>query len=336
MEQSSSSWKFPIGRVLAIAAALALPGSALAQAWKPDSTVEIIVAAGAGGGADRSGRFLQHMMQERKLVPAPVVVVNKPGAGGAVGLNYLLQHPGSGHHLMMASPTLLTAHIVGRVKTPPEDVVPIGLLYTDYMMVAVRADSPVKTGTDLIERLRKDPQSVSITVGVGLGNINHIAIGLPLKKGGVEVSRLKVVVFKSISDAVTAVLGGHVDAVSATAAILVPHMQAGTLRVLASASPKRLGGMFASAPTWKEQGIDAESALYHHVVGAKGMKPEQVAYWEGVLGRIVATEDWKRMLEKYYLTDSYMRSAETKKYLDTQYGELRTALTDLGLVKTAK
>lgn len=336
MKQTPSRRTRSLCSVLSIAAAVFLPGAALSQAWKPDSTVEIIVAAGAGGGADRSGRFLQHMMQDRKLVPTPVTVVNKPGAGGAVGLNYLLQQVGSGHHLMMASPTLLTSHIVGRIKNPPSDIVPIGLLYSDYMMVAVRADSPVKTGTDLIERLRKDPKSVSITVGVGVGNINHIAIGQPLKKGGVDVSQLKVVVFKSISDAVTAVLGGHVDAVSATAAILVPHMQAGKLRVLASASPKRLGGVFSSVPTWKEQGIDAESALYHYVVGAKGMKPEHVAYWDGVLGRIVDTDEWKRMLEKYHLTGSYMGSAETRKYLDAQYGELRSALSDLGLVKSAK
>lgn len=336
MKKNGFTGKLTVTRLLAVAAVLALPNMAAAQVWKPDSTVEIIVAAGAGGGADRSGRFLQSVMQERQFVPAPVVVVNKPGAGGAVGLNYLLQHPGSGHHLMMASPTLLTAHVVGRIKTAPSDVTPIGLLYTDYMMVAVRADSPIKTGKELIDRLKKDPQSVSITVGVGLGNINHIAVGMPLEKGGVEVSRLKVVVFKSISDAVTAVLGGHVDVVSGTAAIMLPHMQAGNLRIIASASPKRLGGVFSSVPTWKEQGIDAESALYHYVVGAQGMKPEQVAYWEGVLGRVVATDEWKRMLEKYYLTEGYMRSAETRKFLDAQYVELHSILNNLGLVKTAK
>lgn len=307
-----------------------------AQPWKPDSTVEIIVAAGAGGGADRSGRFLQSIMQDRQLVQAPVVVVNKPGAGGALGLNYLLQQATSGHHLMIGSPTLLTAHIVGRVKTPPSEVTPVGLLYTEYMMLAVRADSPIKTGKDFIERLRQDPQSLSITVGVGLGNMNHIAVAMPLKRATIDIGRLKVVVFKSISDATTAVLGGHVDVVSATPAILLPHVETGKLRFIALASPRRLGGVFSEVPTWREQGVDATAAFYHSVVGGKGMTSEQVSYWDGVLGRAVATTEWKQMLEKFYLTDAYMTSAQTRKFMDAQYVELRSILSDLGLAKAAK
>lgn len=317
------------------AAVHSLGEAAAAEAWKPTSGVEIIIGAGAGGGADRSGRFLQNIMREHKLVPTPVVALNKPGASGAIALNYLLQQSQSGHHLMIASPTLMTTHIVGQVKTPPSEVTPIGLLYTEYMMLAVKADSPIKTGKDFIERLKQDPQALSITVGVGLGNMNHIAVATPLKKSGIPVRDLRIVVYKSISDATTAVLGGHVDAVSATPAILLPHVQSGKLRLIALAAPKRLGGAFADVPTWREQGIDATAAFYHSVVGAKGMRPEQVAYWDNVLARAVATPEWKQMLGKFYLTDAYMNSARTQQFMKEEYEELRSILTDLGLVKAA-
>lgn len=317
------------------AVAVSLGDAAAAQAWKPSSSVEIIIAAGAGGGADRSGRFLQNIMRDQKLVPTPVVVVNKPGASGAIGLNYLLQQSQSGHHLMIASPTLMTTHIVGQVKTSPSEVTPIGLLYTEYMMLAVKADSPIKTGKDFIERLRQDSQALSITVGVGLGNMNHIAVATPLKKSGIPVRDLRVIVYKSISDATTAVLGGHVDVVSATPAILLPHVQSGKLRFIALAAPKRLGGAFADVPTWREQGVDATAAFYHSVVGAKGMRPEQVAYWDNVLARAVSAAEWKQMLDKFYLTDAYMNSARTQQFMKEEYEELRSVLTDLGLSKTA-
>ena len=322
-----------IRAIASVILAFVLSGTAVAQAWKPSNTVEIIVAAGAGGGADRSGRFLQNIMRDQQLVQTPVVVVNKPGAGGAIGLNYLLQHTESAHHLMIGSPTLLTAHIVGRVKTPPSEVTPIALLYTEHMMLAVKADSPIRTGKDFIERLRQDPQALSITVGVGLGNMNHIAVALPLKKSGVEVRDLRIVVYKSISDATTAVLGGHVDAVSATPAILLPHVQSGKLRLIALAAPSRLGGVFSEVPTWREQGVDATAAFYHNVVGAKGMRPEHISYWDNALGRAVATTEWKQMLEKFYLTDAYMRSTQTRQYMEAQYAELRSILSDLGLTK---
>lgn len=321
--------------LIAASAAMVLSstGTRAAQTWVPTNPVEIIIGAGPGGGADRSGRFLQSIMRDKQLIPVPAVVVNKPGAGGAIALSHLLQQSDSGHHLMVASPTLLTAHIVGRTKTPPSEVTPLALLYTEYMMLAVKSDSAIKTGKDFIERLRQDPQSLSITVGVGLGNMNHIAAALPLKKSGIPVRDLRVVVYKSIGNATTEVLGGHVDVVSATPAILLPHVQSGRLRVIALAAPKRLGGVFADVPTWREQGVDAVGAFYHMVVGAKGMRPEHAAYWDSVLGRVVATTEWKEMLAKFYLTEAYMDSAETRKFMSDQYEELRSLLTDLGLSK---
>jgi putative tricarboxylic transport membrane protein len=147
------------------------------------------------------------------------------------------------------------------------------------------------------------------------------------------VRDLRIVVYKSIGNATLEVLGGHVDVVSATPAILLPHVQAGRLRVIALAAPKRLGGVFAEVPTWREQGVDAVGAFYHMVVGGKDMRPEQVAYWDRVLGGVVATREWKEMLEKFYLTDAYMDSAKTRQFMTEQYEELRSLLTELGLSK---
>lgn len=228
------------------------PAGAQSATWRPEQNVEISVATAPGGGADRTARFIQKLLQEKKLIPVPVVVANKPGGGGGIGLRHLNQHTGNGHYLQVCSPNVLAGYIVGQVPINYTDVTPIATLYSEYLLVAVRADSPVKTGRDLIERLRQDPKSLSLTVGISLGNMNHIGAALPLRAGGVDVKALKAVVFNTVAESVTAVVGGHIDIVAATRSIVLAQTQAGNLRVLGIAAPQRVHGIFAGVPTWKE------------------------------------------------------------------------------------
>jgi putative tricarboxylic transport membrane protein len=320
-----------VSRAIFASAVLLLAGNVAAQGWKPTGTVEIIIPAGPGGGADRSGRFLQTLMRDQKLVGTPVMVSNRAGAGGVIASNYLLQHNGSGEHLLIGSPTLLTTPAEATGKVSPLEFTPIARLYTEYLMVAVKADSDIRTGRDFVERLRKDPQALSITVGVGLGNVNHIGVALPLRRAGVDITALRVVTYKSISEATTAVLGGHVDVVSATPAVLLPHVAAGRLRVIALAAPERMGGVFANVPTWKELGWDATVAFYHSVIGPRGMRPEQVAFWNDVVARAVATDAWKEMLKKLYLEEGYLGSADMRRYMEEQHRELNAMLSAMKL-----
>lgn len=309
------------------------PAGAQSATWRPEQNVEISVATAPGGGADRTARFIQKLLQEKKLIPVPVVVANKPGGGGGIGLRHLNQHTGNGHYLQVYSPNVLAGYIVGQVPINYTDVTPIATLYSEYLLVAVRADSPVKTGRDLIERLRQDPKSLSLTVGISLGNMNHIGAALPLRAGGVDVKALKAVVFNTVAESVTAVGGGHIDIVAATASIVLAQTQAGNLRVLGIAAPQRVHGIFAGVPTWKEQGIDTVAAFWHSVIGPKGMAPAQVAFWEDMMATLAATDDWKAQLERNYLLPLFMKSADTGNFLRAQHTEISSLLTELGMAK---
>lgn len=302
--------------------------------WKPEQNVEISVPTAPGGGADRTARFIQKLIQEKKLIAFPVVVVNKPGGGGGIGLRYLNTHAGNGHYLQMYSPNVLAGSIVGNVPLNHTDITPIATLYSEYHLVAVRADSPLKNGRDLIERLRQDPRSLSMTVGIGVGNMNHIGAALPMRVGGVDVKSVKAVVFNTVAESVTSVVGGHIDIVAATPSTVLAQVQAGRLRVLGIAGPQRVPGLFADVPTWKEQGIDAIAEFWHAVIGPKGMAPAQVAYWDDMLATLAATDDWKAQLERNYLSPLFMKSAETTKFLNMQHAEIRAILQELGMAKT--
>lgn len=131
-----------------------MPAMAASSDWKPDQNVEIVVPTGAGSGSDRTARFMQRLLQENKLIEVPIVVVNKPGGGGAVGLAYLNQHAGSGRHILLTSPSLLTNHITGKTQITYRDLTPLAIIGTEYVAFSVHADSPIKTGADLVARTK--------------------------------------------------------------------------------------------------------------------------------------------------------------------------------------
>ena len=299
--------------------------------WKPNKPVEVIVGTSAGGAADHSARVLQQLLQ--RLTGGSSAVVNKPGASYIASFVYLNQQAGDGHFIAVSPINLVTNRIVGMGGANPDDITPLAQLISDYHVFSVRSDSTIKNGTDLIERLRKDPASVSIAVSPGLGAANHFATGTILKAAGIDIKRLKIVAFASGGESMTSVLGGHIDLlVSATPAV-TPLMEAGKMRGIAITSAHRLSGAVSGVPTWKEQGIDATFSNWRGVVGPRNLTRSQIAYWDSVLERITKMEEWKKDLKLNNQESSYMNSQESKAFLATQSTQLSTLLSDLGLAK---
>ena len=307
--------------------------SAAAPAWKPEKAVEFIVPGGVGGGQDRTARIIQKFMQDSGMVTTPVAVVNKPGGGGNLAYTYLNQFPGDGHYMATATATLLTNHILGVSPLNYTDVTPLTVLYGEYIGFAVNADGPIKTGKDLIERVKKNPEAVSFAFGTSRGNANHIAIALAMKAAGVDAGKLKIVLYKASIEAATALMGGHVDVVATPMSTYAPVMSSGKLRIIAIAAPQRISGQFASAPTWKEQGLNVVAPGYRMIVAPRGLNPGQLAFWDNAFARLAQSEAWKKELDANEWDNTYMASADSRKYLDARYAEYKNILAELGLVK---
>jgi putative tricarboxylic transport membrane protein len=150
---------------------------------------------------------------------------------------------------------------------------------------------------------------------------------------GVDPKQVKTVVFKSGGDSVSALLGGHVDVMMSTTAAPVAQLKAGNVRLLAIASPKRLEGMLASVPTWREQGINVVFSNWRGIVGPKGLSPAQIAYWEGVFAKVVQLDEFKRDVERNFWVSNYLDSAGMAKFLKADHDEVRALLSDLGMAK---
>jgi putative tricarboxylic transport membrane protein len=316
-----------LGLALAVAS-----GSIAAQGWKPEKAVELVVSSSPGGSNDRVARIIQKIAQEQKLVPVPITVLNKPGGNQTISRTYINQNPGDGHYLDIGNPTLIGNHISGVTQQHFKDFTPLALMVNEFTALSVRADSPIRNARDLVDALKKDPDSISVGVS-NRGGTNHLALSLLAKAGGVDPKRLKVVVFKTNAEGLTALLGGHIQLVSSAVATAVGQMRDGKVRIISVSAPQRMGGDLAQVPTLREQGFDVSLSNWRAIIGPRGLSPAQVTYWEDVLAKVVATDEWKAVLEKQFWDGNFLRSREFGKYMENEYNQTKGIMTELGLVK---
>jgi putative tricarboxylic transport membrane protein len=304
-----------------------------AQNWTPQKNAEIVVYSAPGGSNDKTARSIEQIISGKKLLNGTMTVVNKPGGGGNLQLNYMQQHAADPHYLMVTTPTLLTNHVTGNSTLTYTDFTPIASMVNDYVVYVVNADSSIKSGKDLVDRLKKDPRSVTIGFSTTLGSHNHIAAGLLMKRIGGDPKALKVVAFKGAADAITTLMGGHIDMVTTAAGNVAAHVASGKLRVVGVASEKRLPGPLAQIPTWKEQGVDLIWGNWRAIMGPKGLTPEQVRTWEGVLRKVTESPEWKNELEKNFWSDDFATGEKLQKDLKEDYESMKAVLVELGLAK---
>lgn len=310
---------------------LAVP--AWSAGWQPDKPVEMIIGTAPGGSIDATGRQIARILETEHIVPTPVVVTNRPGAGNAIAWTYLNQHAGKGNYVSIAAAPLLTNPILGKSTIRYTDVTPLTILFSEYVACSVRPDSPIRDGHDLIERLRKNPESLSISIATTLGANNHIAAGTVFRAAGIDLRKLKFVVFKSSGRSLTALMGGHVDVDFSPLSVALGNLKAGRIRVLGITAPHRMPGPMSNVPTWTEQGYKAVFSAWRGVIGPKGMSASQIAFWDGAFRRLSESKAWASVLEKRMWENTYMDSAQARQFLERDNEAMRTVLTDFGLAR---
>ena len=313
-------------------AAFILTSYAATPQWQPERNIEILVGVTPGGPVDVSARLFQKIAQDRQFVATSISVVNRPGANNALAWVALNQHAGDAHYVAMTLPNIVTNRITGVHPLNYSDVTPLAQLNSEYIAFTVKPDSPIRSGKDFIERLRENPGALSIAFS-NIGSANHIGAAVLFKAAGLDVRKAKLVSFKGASEAVTALMGGHVDAIASSASTILSQVQSGQLRPIAVAAPKRLSGAMSGVPVWKEQGVNAVFANWRGIVGPRGLTPEQIAYWDGLIGKLVRSEEWLREVHSRGWEPDYLDSSESRRFLERQNEQLKGLLGDLGLAK---
>ena len=266
----------------------------------PSQPVTIIVPWAPGGLKPVLFEMIKPLLSAELGVP--VVVVNKPGGGGAVGWKELQVAKADGYTIGAASNSIFGATFVTKGDVDWRNFAPVVSLSADNMALTVNVDSPWKTFPEFFEHVKANPGKVRVG-NSGAGGIWHIAALAFNQAAGVE---LLPVPFAGGGPAVTALLGGHIEATSVTPGDMTAVLPTGKLRILAIAAPTR-NPFYPDVPTIKEAiGTEVVVRNWSGVVAPKGTPAERIAVLAEAFGKVVQDKTYLEFLEKNRLTNDFM------------------------------
>jgi putative tricarboxylic transport membrane protein len=306
------------------------------QTWKPDRAVRIIAGTPPGGGLDRVARALAKAIAATGHIEVPVEVVNVPGDGARKAwTHYVDNHPGDGHVIGISSPNLTTDYLAGIATFEHSRYTPIATLVTEYIAFAVRSDSPLRTGADLLGRLGRNASPVTVALSTALGNPNHIGLAKLTRHAGGDVNAPAIRVFDTALDAVADVIAGTADVCAVTAASVLPELEAQRLRIIGITAPERMSGAFGDVPTWKEQGADCVVGAWRGVTGPAGLPATAVSFWELLLKNVTEQPVWREELARLCWSPMFYTGTTLQGYLQKERAEFVSVLGELGLLKAS-
>jgi len=301
-------------------------GPAFAQ-FKPTRPIEFVVHGGPGSGNDVFARALTTIIDQEKLSPVRIQVVNKPGGGSTTAAAYVVSKKNDPHVIACFTNIWLLDPLVQQAATNRmQDMSLIARLVVEPALVVVRADSPIKTLKDFIDAAKAKPGALKMSGGSITSRENIIRQLLTQLTG----ARWAFISFPSGGERIAALLGGHVDMMIVDPSEAGEQVRAGKLRVIAQVNDRRLPG-FPDIPTIKEAGYDIPNVpQMRGVVGAPGMSAETIAYYEDLFLKASKTAAWQKFLNESQLDGEFVKAEELKAFLTKFEGELREILKAAG------
>lgn len=309
--------------MLALALTVAVPIEAEPQT----GPLRLIAPAAPGGGWDQTARAMQAALQAAGLVTTSSVE-NIPGAAGTIGLARFISAERAKDDVLMVSGLIMLGAIVTHASPVTlREVTPIARLTGEYEVVVVPAASPLATLADLTAAFRARPESISWGGG-SAGGTDQILAGLFADAVGVEPRRVNYIAYSGGGESLSAILGGQVSVGVNGLAELAPHIEAGTVRVLAISSGERLPGL--DAPTFKEQGVDLELENWRSVVAPPGVSTTARLRLGRLVEALVASEPWKKTLAQYRWNDRYLDGGAFARFSAAEETRVQSILARLG------
>ncbi len=315
-----------LATTMASAATLAL---ATAPAQAQVEGLEIIAPASPGGGWDQTARAMQAALEKAGLASG-VQVQNISGAGGTIGLaQFVTSKRARGDAILVSGLIMVGAILTNEAPVTLDDVTPLARLTGEYEMIAVTADSPIKSMADLVAKLKADPGSVSWGGG-SAGGTDQILVGLIAKAVGVDPTKVNYIAHSGGGEAMASILGGHVTAGVNGVAELMPQIEAGKLRPLAISSEERVPGL--DVPTLKEQGVDVALTNWRGVMAPPQIKDADKKELGEMIAGMVKSEAWQETLKARGWIDLYQPEEEFAAFLQEDQAQVEGILKEIGLV----
>lgn len=312
----------------ALALLMPLAGGVGAQEPFPTRPVTIVAPYPPGGAADLTARPFAPALE--RALKQPVVVLNKPGAGGAVGTQSVAVAKPDGYTLLLTVFSISAIpeadRVAGRTPTFTRDqFVPIARLMADPTLLMVRADAPWKTVKELVEDAKRRPGEI-LYASAGPYSVAHLAVEIFMQAAGI---RLRTLHTTGGGPAMTAVLGGHAALAALSTGAVAPQLKAGKVRVLANSGGKRLAA-FPEIPTLKELGYDLEVYLWTGLFAPRNVPSHVLKVLRDAARQAAQDPEFTSAGEKMQMPPAYLDADEFKVWWDKDSEMLATAIRRIG------
>jgi len=303
--------------LLPAAVALAF-GQAPAAAWEPTKSVEFVIPAGTGGGADQMARFTQGVVAKHALMKQSIVPINKSGGAGAEGFLDVKAAKGDAHKIIITLSNLFTTPLATGVPFNWKDLTPVAMLALDNFVLWVNAEDPYKSPKDYIEAAKKAGAGKFKMAGTGSKQEDQIITVAIEKATG---AKFTYVPFKGGGDVATQLVGRHVQSTVNNPIEAVAHWRSGKLRGLCVFDGARMPYKnkvtdtmsWNDIPTCKESGIPMEYVMLRGVFMSPGVSQDVVDFYVALFKKVRETPDWKKFMEDGAFNQTFMSG---KEYVD--------------------
>ena len=306
-------------------------------AWEPTKSVEFVVPAGTGGGADQMARLIQGVVTKYNLMKQPLVVVNKGGGAGAEGFLDVKGAKGEPHKIIITLSNLFTTPLATGVPFNWKDLSPVQMMALDQFVFWVNAETPYKTAKEYIEAAKAAGSGKMKMGGTGSKQEDQIITVAIEKQSG---AKFTFIPYKGGGEVAVQLVGKHIDSTVNNPIEAVEQWRAGKLRALCVFDDTPMPyknkvtatQAWGDVPTCKSQGLDVDYQMLRGIFMAPGVSKDQVAYFVGVLKKVRETTEWKDFMEKGAFNQTALNGDEYVKWVAKEEQRHQSLMAEAGFL----
>ena len=307
------------------------------SAWEPTKTVEFIVPAGTGGGADQMARLIDGIVKKHNLMKQSLVVINKSGGAGAEGFLDVKNSKGDPHKIIITLSNLFTTPMATGTPFNWKDLTPVNMMALDQFILWVNAETPYKTPKEYLDAVKAKGPNTFKMGGTGSKQEDQIITVAIQKKLGIKFIYIP---YKGGGEVAVQLVGKHIDSTVNNPIEAVAQWRAGQLRPLCVFDKNRIPYTnkvtstmaWSDIPTCKETGLDVSYLMLRGIFMPQGVKPEQLAFYVDLLKKVRATPEWAEFIEKGAFNTTILGGAEFSKWLTEEENRHQQLMREAGFL----
>lgn len=317
--------------IAAATATVAFSGFAMAGSHKVMDSVHFLIPGGAGGGWDGTARGTGEALMNSGLV-GTATFENMSGGGGGVAIGNLIENAASSHGTLMVNSTpIVIRALTGEISQNFRDLTLVAGTVGDYAAIVVRADSPLASMEDALKIYRETPEEFAIGGGSVPGGMDHLVAAIVMQGAGEDPTAFNYIGYDAGGDAMAGLLSGEIDALSTGFSEAVALAGQGEVRILGVTAPERVAA-FDAAPTFAEQGIDAQFVNWRGFFAAPDLPADKLAAYQDMLAAMMETPEWETVRARMGLVNIYRPGDEFRTFLEGQEKQIGDLMRELGFL----